>query len=69
MTCYNSPMTILEYIKRYGNLEHVVLLLDSSGYSDEQIIKLTGLSRMSIYNIRKRYEPLVKALEQLNEKE
>lgn len=55
-------MNPLEYIKTYGNLDQVIMLLKYKKFTDKQIIDTLEISRQTIYDARKRQKPLLEAL-------
>lgn len=54
--------TYLEYIKNYGNLDQVIMLLKERKVTDVQIMEILEIPKQSIYNARKRQQPLLKYL-------
>lgn len=60
-------MTFLEYTKQFANLDLFIVLMDELDYPDEEIISKLSISKQTIYNVRRRYEPLMEALKSMNQ--
>lgn len=60
-------MRLLDYIKKYHNLDLSIVLMDELGYSDDEITSKLEIARASIYNAKTRFEPLLNALSSIAE--
>lgn len=61
-------MNLLDYIKKYHNLDLFIALLDEMNFSDEEIITKLSISKMTIYNAKERLQPLMTALATIDHK-
>ncbi len=55
-------MRYLDFIKKYQNLDLFTALMDELGFTDEEITKRLEISKQSIYDAKKRLEPIMEAL-------
>lgn len=62
-------MRALDFAKAYTNFDIIVLVLDESGLSDEQIAELLEITKPTIHNAKKRAEPLLEALKTISDAE
>jgi hypothetical protein len=60
-------MRHLDRIKRWGNISDHILVLDEKNFTDDQIMTTLEISKQTIYNARKAYEPLSEALKTIND--
>lgn len=60
-------MTYLNYLKTYSTLEPTILVMSEIGLTDTYIASKLGIARQTIYNVRERQRPLIKALQTLND--
>jgi predicted DNA-binding protein YlxM (UPF0122 family) len=61
-------MKFLEYVKRLGLLDVVMLSMLDMGYSPTEIASKVGTTRQTIYDAKKRNESLLEYVESEKEK-
>lgn len=59
-------MKFLDYAKQYHNFDIFLVLLDDAGFTDEEIATKFEVSRQGIYNARKRLEPIITAIKDID---
>lgn len=59
-------MTTLDYAKQYHSFDVFLVLLDDAGYTDEEIMTKFEVPKQRIYDARKRVEPILEALKQVD---
>lgn len=58
-------MTYLEYLKNYDYFDKFLLFLDELGFSGDEIATMTGVTRQTLHNAKKRNETFLGALKML----
>lgn len=61
-------MNFLDYSKQYHNFDIFLVLLDDAGLTDQDIMDKFVVSKQRIYDARKRLEPVIKGLENIDGK-